>query len=139
MKYFFIILFLLLTFAGKTTFAATVLDEEGIGATDEKVAEGDSSNQLASSICQLILLLNGRIGRAIAIIALFAIAILMATGKVGVPIFLTFLVGIAMLFGAKSIALVLLPSFVEVREIDRLEPVKRSPEELIKQVCPELK
>jgi type IV secretory pathway VirB2 component (pilin) len=138
MRYFLIIAFLLLIFTGKTTFAATLLDEEGLSAVNATATEGDTSNTLATSICQMILILNGRIGRAIAIIALFTLAILMATSKVTVPVFLTFLIGIALLFGAKSIALIMLPSFVKVKEADR-GPVKKSPEELIKQVCPELK
>ncbi len=116
----------------------TYLDEEGVMAVDVTASEGDKNNQLATSLCQIILLLNGRIGRAIAVIAILTLALLFMTSKLTVPVFLTFIVGIALLFGAKSIALVLLPSYVEVKEPDR-GVVKKTPEELIKQVCPELK
>jgi type IV secretory pathway VirB2 component (pilin) len=140
MKYFLIILFSLQLITVNLFAAATntYLDQEGVMAVDENASEGDKNNQLATSLCQLILLLNGRIGRAIAVIAIFTLAILFMTSKLTVPVFLTFIIGIAMLFGAKSIALIMLPSYVKVKEADR-GVVTKTPEELIKQVCPELK
>jgi type IV secretory pathway VirB2 component (pilin) len=140
MKYFLMILFSLQLITVNLFAAATntYLDEEGVMAVDVTASEGDKNNQLATSLCQIILLLNGRIGRAIAVIAILTLALLFMTSKLTVPVFLTFIVGIALLFGAKSIALVLLPSYVEVKEPDR-GVVKKTPEELIKQVCPELK
>jgi type IV secretory pathway VirB2 component (pilin) len=140
MKYFLMILFSLQLVA-TDLFAATTntyLEDEGVMAVDATASEGDKNNQLATSLCQLILLLNGRIGRAVAVIAILTLALLFMTSKLTVPLFLTFIVGIAFLFGAKSIALVLLPSYVDVKEPDR-GVVKKTPEELIKQVCPELK
>lgn len=140
MRFLFII-FALFLLTERVSFAATNIatdDLEGITATDETASEGDKNNQLASSICQLILLLNGRTGRAIAVIAIIALAFMFTTSKIPLSVFVTFIVGMALLFGAKSIALVMLPSYVNVKDADR-GSVKRSPEELIKQVCPELK
>ena len=140
MKYFLIILFSLQLIT-VDLFAATTntyLDQEGVMAVDANASEGDKNNQLATSLCQLILLLNGRVGRAIAVIAILTLAILFMTSKLTVPVFLTFIIGIALLFGAKSIALIMLPSYVKVKEADR-GVVNKTPEELIKQVCPELK
>jgi hypothetical protein len=61
------------------------------------------------------------------------------TSKLNVPTFLTIVIGLAMLFGAKSVALVLLPNYVTVKDIDRNEAIKKSPDELVREVCPELK
>ena len=134
------IIFALFVLTERVSFAATNIatDDLGVMATDDTATEGDKNNQLASSICQLILLLNGRTGRAIAVIAIIALAFMFTASKIPLSVFVTFIVGMALLFGAKSIALVMLPSYVKVKDADR-GSVKRSPEELIKQVCPELK
>jgi type IV secretory pathway VirB2 component (pilin) len=138
-------LFLLLTFLfiGKFAFGAIDIsargNDDGIIAVESTATEGDKTNQLASSLCQLILLLNGRTGRALAVIAIFALAFMFMTSKLNVPTFLTIVIGLAMLFGAKSVALVLLPNYVTVKDIDRNEAIKKSPDELVREVCPELK
>jgi type IV secretory pathway VirB2 component (pilin) len=111
---------------------------DGIVATNPNAESGDESNQLASSLCQLILLLNGRVGRAIAVIALLALAFMFMTDKLRVRTFVIFIVGITFLFGAKSIALTILPSYVYTKDIDRNQKVKKTPDELIREVCPEL-
>ena len=143
MRFFVLTLFLLLGF--RMAFAVTDFSEEraltdldGIIAVDSSATEGDMNNQLATSICQLILFLNGRTGRAVAVIAIFALAFLFMISKLSVSVFLTFIIGIALLFGAKSIALILLPSYVTVKDPDRTS-MKKTPEELVKEVCPELK
>lgn len=114
------------------------ISSNGVTSVDANASEGEANNQLASSICQMILFLNGRIGRAIAVIASFSLALLFMMGKLQVSIFLTFIIGMALLFGAKSIALVMLPSYIKVKEVDR-GIVKKSPEELVKKACTELK
>lgn len=140
---FFILICFLCSF--KLAFSATdisdsraVEDLDGISAIDPNAGEGDLNNQLATSICQLILLLNGRTGRAIAVIAVLTLAFLFMSSRLSIAVFLTFIVGIALLFGAKSIALVLLPNYVTVKDPDR-EMIKKTPEELVKEVCPELR
>jgi type IV secretory pathway VirB2 component (pilin) len=145
MKFIFFLSFLLLLFVKGEAFGAMELSpegrpisSEGVTAVDANASEGEKNNQLATSICQLILLLNGRTGRAVAVIAVFALAFLFMLGKLQITLFLTFIAGMALLFGAKSIALVMLPSYVKVKETDR-GLVKKSPDELVKQVCPELK
>lgn len=111
---------------------------EGIVATDPNATEGAKNNQLASSLCQFILLLNGRTGRAAAVIAVLALAFLFMTSRLNVTVFLTFIAGLTLLFGAKSIALILLPNYVQIKDPDR-GSIKKTPEELLKTACPELK
>jgi type IV secretory pathway VirB2 component (pilin) len=124
---------------GAIDISAKAANEPEIVAVNPEATEGDTTNQLASSLCQLILLLNGRTGRAIAIITIFALAFMFMTSRLSVPIFLTFVIGLALLFGAKSVALVMLPSYVKVKDIDRNKGIKKTPDELIREVCPELK
>lgn len=131
-------------FFGKIAFGAVDIsprsdEDNGIIAVDSTATEGDKTNQLATSLCQLILLLNGRTGRALAVIAIITLAFLFMTSKLNVPTFLTIVVGLAMLFGAKSVALVILPNYVQVKDRDRNTEVKKTPDELVREVCPELK
>lgn len=121
-----------------------ITEDEGLVAVKPTASRGDETNQLASSICQFILILNGRIGRAIAVIAVLIIAfIFMSKDKLSVPVLVSIIIGITLLFGAKSIALVLLPSYVTVKDSDQMKAgnsgkVKKTPDELIRQYCPEL-
>lgn len=142
MKAFFVSFFFFLSsFLLKDVFAATDFSEDGedgIVAVDATASEGAKNNQLATSLCQIILLLNGRTGRALAVIAILALALLFMTSKLNATVFITFIIGLAVLFGAKTIALALLPSYVSVKDADR-GAVKRTPDELVRQVCPELK
>lgn len=121
-----------------------ITENDGLVAINPNATKGDETNQLASSICQFILILNGRIGRAIAVIAILIIAfIFMSKDKLSVPVLLSIIIGITLLFGAKSIALVLLPSYVTVKDSDQMKvggsgKVKKTPDELIRQYCPEL-
>ena len=141
----FLIFFVFVFFITEKSFAETIdystraVGDEGLSVVDQtQASEGSNSNQLAASICQLILILNGRTGRAIAVIAILVLAFMFMTSKLSVPVFLTFIIGMALLFGAKSIALIMLPSYIKVKEADR-GIVKISPERAIKEVCPELK
>jgi type IV secretory pathway VirB2 component (pilin) len=118
-------------------------EDKGLIAINPNAAEGAGNNQLATSLCQVILLLNGRIGRAIAIIATLVLAFTFMSSKLNVAAFLAVIVGITMIFGAKSIALILLPSFVEVRDPGSFSTsgsnkVKKTTDEIIRDYCPEL-
>jgi type IV secretory pathway VirB2 component (pilin) len=140
----FFIFVLSLFFISKFAFGAIDItqkadEEQGIVAIDATATEGDKTNQLATSLCQLILLLNGRTGRAIAIIAVFVLAFMFMTSKLNVPTFLTVIIGLAMLFGAKSVALIMLPNYVKVKDTERQTAIKKTPDELVREVCPELK
>ncbi len=90
------------------------------------------TNQLNSTLCDLIYVTQGRIGRALGIIAIFILGVLFFLGKISWPLLVTTALGLAMLFGSKTIALALLPSKVKTKT------GTKSSEELVRAACPDL-
>ena len=95
-------------------------------------------SSLSSTLCQLILIVNGRVGRAMAAIAIFGLGIAFFLGKITWTLITTLGIGLGTLFGAKSIALVLLPYAVTVTDPSSGAQVTATPDEIIRKVCPEL-
>ena len=119
--------------------ASAVNDDEVPGIEDFKkgVEPEEQNNEVANVICQVIIFLQGRIGRAIALAALVVMGIQFFLGKVTWTSIVVTGVGFALLFGSKSIALVILKKYVETRNSTG-DIVKISTGEAVSKVCPEI-
>jgi type IV secretory pathway VirB2 component (pilin) len=119
--------------------ASAVNDDDVPGIEDFKkgVEPEEQNNEVANVICQVIIFLQGRIGRAIALAALVVMGIQFFLGKVTWTSIVVTGVGFALLFGSKSIALVILKKYVETRNSTG-DIVKISTGEAVSKVCPEI-
>ncbi len=119
--------------------ASAVNDDDVPGIEDFKkgVEPEEQNNEVANVICQVIIFLQGRIGRAIALAALVVMGIQFFLGKVTWTSIVVTGVGFALLFGSKSIALVILKQYVETRDSSG-DIVKISTGEAVSKVCPEI-
>jgi type IV secretory pathway VirB2 component (pilin) len=119
--------------------ASAVNDDDVPGIEDFKkgVEPEEQNNEVANVICQVIIFLQGRIGRAIALAALVVMGIQFFLGKVTWTSIVVTGVGFALLFGSKSIALVILKKYVETRDSSG-NIVKISTGEAVSKVCPEI-
>lgn len=96
-------------------------------------------SQLVNSLCTLILILNGRIARVLAAVAIFAVGIMFFLGKITWPVLTTIGVAMGLVFGAKTVAIIMLPRAVYVHDAYQEETLVKTPSEIISQACPELK
>ena len=78
-------------------------------------SDGNTKNQsdLSNALCTLILILNGRIARVIAAVAIFAIGIMFFMGKITWPVIVTIGIAMGLVFGAKVVAIALLPRAIQ--------------------------
>jgi len=90
-------------------------------------------NPLIDTLCQVIIFMQGRTGRAIALGMLFSMGIMFFLGKITWPQIVTFGIGLAILFGAKNIALMILPYYIMDESNAEI-----TTDEAIKKVCPEI-
>lgn len=95
-------------------------------------------SQLARSLCTLILILNGRTARVIAAVAIFGIGIMFFLGKITWPIIVTVGIGMGLVFGAKVVAIALLPRAIQTWDNTQGEAKILTTSEVITQACPEL-
>lgn len=101
-------------------------------------------NKAAVVLCDVILLLRGRIGRAFVIIAVLGVAIGFLLGSLSWQKIMLISVGIGLFYGAETLAYVILPS--TIKGISGTSPTgkvfspnkKYTPEEVVREVCPEL-
>ena len=103
-------------------------------------SDGNTTNQseLANALCTLILILNGRIARVIAAVAIFAIGIMFFMGKITWPVIVTIGVAMGLVFGAKVVAIALLPRAIQTYDQTQGETKTTTTSEVISQACPEL-
>lgn len=103
-------------------------------------SSGDTQNQsdLANSLCTLIMILNGRIARVLSAVAIFVIGILFFLGKITWPIIVTIGIAFGLVFGAKAVAILLLPRAISSYDATQKETLTQTPSEIISQACPEL-
>jgi type IV secretory pathway VirB2 component (pilin) len=103
-------------------------------------SDGNTKNQsdLANALCTLILILNGRIARVIAAVAIFAIGIMFFMGKITWPVIVTIGVAMGLVFGAKVVAIALLPRAIQTYDQTQGEIKTTTTSEIISQACPEL-
>ena len=144
MKSFFCVLFAL--FLGFLSLSVSFANEFGGGSittVNTEHLQSDSTapgqNDLTNALCTLILMLNGRVARVMAAVAIFAVGIMFFMGKITWPVLTTIGVAMGLVFGAKTVAIIMLPRAVYVYdERDEDMNIKTS-SEIITQACPELK
>lgn len=115
-----------------------------LGSQSLAYAAEEGSNKAAVVLCDIILFLRGRYGRALAIIAIMSTSWGFILGNVSWQRVTTLVVGFSLLFGAEGFAFVILPSQIKGVEgvtssgfvFDRNKTY--TPQELVKHVCPEL-
>jgi type IV secretory pathway VirB2 component (pilin) len=113
-------------------------------ATTDANAALQGSNRAAAILCDVIMIIRGRYGRAIAVIALMSMATAFMLGNISWQKIATLGLGLALLFGAETVAYALLPA--TLRGVSGVSPGGKTfvankyytPEELVREVCPEL-
>lgn len=107
----------------------TQLDKQGI----------DSKNStLVNSLCTIILVLNGRIARVLAAVSIFVIGLFFFMGKVTWPVLITVPIAFGLIFGARTVAIAILPRAVQTYDTRQGALATKTTSELITQACPEL-
>ena len=102
------------------------------------------ANAAAAVLCDIILLIRGRIGRALALIAIMTTAWGFMLGHSNWQRVSSLVVGFGLLFGAEGIAYIILPSTIKgvagtTASGFILNPSKSyTPQVIVSQVCPEL-
>ena len=133
------VLFISATALYPLTASAVINDDMVPGIEDftKGVEPEEQNNEVANVICQVIIFLQGRIGRAIALAALVVMGIQFFLVKETWTSIVVTGVGFDLLFGSKSIALVILKQYVETRDSSG-DIVKISTGEAVSKVCPEI-
>lgn len=96
------------------------------------------NSALVNSLCTLIMILNGRIARVMAAVALFVLGILFFMGKITWPILVTVPIAFGIIFGAKTVAIALLPRATQIYNTREKSVETKTSSEIITQACPEL-
>jgi type IV secretory pathway VirB2 component (pilin) len=110
-----------------------IVKQNAINDFNEGTVNEADNNPLVDVLCQIVIFMQGRIGRAISLGVLFSFGILFFLGKVSWPQIVTMSIGLGLLFGAKSVALLVLPYYIE-QDGD----VQVTTSDAIKTVCPEI-
>jgi len=122
--------------------SATIASDDevpGIEDFNKGVTPANTDNVAANVLCDVIVFVQGRIGRAIALGAIVVMGIQFFLGKVTWTSIVILAVGLALLFGSKSIALVLLKRYIEVKDPnDATKVTMMSTEQAVREVCPEI-
>ncbi len=98
----------------------------------------NNQSELTNALCTIILIMNGRIARVIAAVAIFAVGIMFFMGKITWPIIVTVAIAMGLVFGAKTIALAILPRAVNTYDKTQGEAITQTTSEVLSQACPEL-
>ena len=113
----------------------------GITATNPNQGTNNTAvgqtTPLTDALCTIILVLNGRIGRAIAAMAIIGVGYAFWASKISWVMIVTVGIGIGIIFGAKTVAIAMLPNTVKVTDTNG-NLVTVTPDELIRDACPEL-
>ena len=128
--------------ADETVTTSLYDDDGGIADFDTDIQDVDkvaNENPLAHYLCQVIIMFQGRIGRAVAAGAIVSLGIMFLLGKVTVPVILFTTFGFALMFGSKNIALLLLPRYVTVMDENNQKVEKTiAADEIISYYCGEI-
>ena len=98
----------------------------------------EGQSELVNALCTLIVMLNGRIARVIAAVAIFAIGIMFFMGKITWQIIVTIGIALGLVFGAKNVAILMLPRAVHVYDNHQGDVETKTTSQIISQACPEL-
>jgi len=108
----------------------------------QECSDAAGVNQAAKVLCDIIMLMRGRIARAIAMIAIIGIAVSFFVAKMEWQKIMVLAIGIGLIYGAQTVAYLLLPSTITgvngvMADGTVYDPNKKySPEELVRNVCP---
>ena len=98
----------------------------------------EGQSELVTALCTLIMMLNGRIARVIAAVAIFGIGIMFFMGKITWQIIVTIGIALGLVFGAKNVAILMLPRAVHVYDDHQGDIQTKTTSQIISQACPEL-
>jgi len=135
----FFLVFLLLFNSSVFADTATSDNIESVNPTQiNQQGRVEGQSELVNALCTLILILNGRIARVIAAVAIFAIGIMFFMGKITWQIIATIGVALGLVFGAKNVAILLLPRAVNVYDEHQGDIATKTTSQIITQACPEI-
>lgn len=101
---------------------------------------GDDANPALKSMCDIIMFLQGRIGRSLAVFMVLGEAWNFAQGELKWKGALTFCIGVGMFFAPVSFAVWLLPEYIQGISGGGYDvSVKYTPAEIIQCACPNLR
>lgn len=100
-----------------------------------QVSTPPNTNQIANVLCSIILILQGRIGRVIALAAIITLGIAFFLGAVEWKGVVTLVIGLGLLFGAKTVALLMLPNYIIINNPNSGTSGVTTPEALVAQAC----
>lgn len=101
---------------------------------------GDNANPALKTVCDIIMFLQGRIGRALASFMIMLSAWSFIQGQFKWQEVLTVAIGVGIFFAPKTFALFLLPEYIQGIAGDGFDPsVKYTPDEIITCSCPNLR
>ncbi len=96
------------------------------------------NSSLVNTLCTLIMVLNGRFARVMAAVAIFVLGIMFFMGKITWPILIAVPVAFGIIFGAKTVAIALLPRATQIYNARENSLETKTTSEIITQACPEL-
>ena len=96
------------------------------------------NSSLVNTLCTLIMVLNGRFARVMAAVAIFVLGIMFFMGKITWPILIAVPVAFGIIFGAKTVAIALLPRATQIYNAREKTLETKTTSEIITQACPEL-
>ena len=101
---------------------------------------GEDANPGIKTICEIIMLLQGRIGRSIATFHIMLAGWKFTQGQFSWQEVVQVAIGVGIFFAPKTFALFLLPDYIEGLSGDGYDTtVKYSPDEILTCVCPNLR
>ena len=115
---------------------------ENIESVNQSQYEGSGYNvensALVNSLCTLIMIMNGRLARVMAAVAIFVIGIFFFMGKITWPVLISVPIAFGIIFGAKTVAIALLPRATQIYNTREKALETKTSSEIITQACPEL-
>ena len=96
------------------------------------------NSALVNSLCTLIMIMNGRLARVMAAVAIFVLGILFFMGKITWPVLIAVPVAFGIIFGAKTVAIAILPRATQIYNAREKAIETKTTSEIITQACPEL-
>lgn len=101
---------------------------------------GDDANPALVTLCQVMIFLQGRFGRALAVISIMVAAWEFTSGAAKWQSIATLAVGLGMFWAPKTMALYILPSYVTGLQGEGYDPnVNYTPDEILSCACPDLR
>ncbi len=127
-----------IAFAGST---ATPTSDNIESVNENQYTSGGyekENSALVNSLCTLIMILNGRLARVMAAVAIFVVGIFFFMGKITWPVLISVPIAFGIIFGAKTLAIAMLPRATQIYNTREKAIETKTTSEIITQACPEL-